>query len=301
MPEMDKNTPDYIAYVALGVLSFCFGSTFYFNALTLDWFTALGSGTGRIIVACAFLVPISFVSGHGFPNSFRQWVWVSALGILGMLLPFLMVVWGQRYVPSNVAAGFFSSIPLLMLMFSRVILKVPVTRRKWIGLLVGSIGLLTLSGPGTFSQIGSTGQYLPQLAILLACVLLAGAAIFVRLMPKAPPIQTTSGALFVASIVSLPIAVSEIPMTAPPMLPLVGLIGAGVISTGIGNLIRLFLIRRKGPVFITPNSYLVTVIAALLGMSFLGENLTPATLFAFAVIFAGLLIAHDGTGSMRRS
>lgn len=295
-----NNRPDYVAFAGLGALSLCFGSVFYFNALTLAWFSALGSGTGRIIVAAAFLVPISFVVGDGLPNSRRQWVWVSALGILGMLLPFLLVVWAQQHVPSNVAAGIFSSVPLLILLFSRMILKVPVTPRKWIGLLVGSIGLLVLSGPGTFSQIGFTGQYLPQLAILLACMLLAGAAVFVRLMPKAPPIQTTSGALLVAAIASLPIAAAEIPMTAPPMGPLIGLIGAGVISTGVGNLLRFYLIRRKGPVFITPNAYLVTVIAALLGLIFLGENLPPATLLAFAVIFAGLLIAQDGTGSMRK-
>ncbi len=300
MPDHDVG-PDYVAYAGLGALSLCFGSAFFFNVLTLEWFSALGSGAGRMILAATFMVPAAYLAGHGLPRTLNLWLWVSALGAFGLLLPFLLVVWAQQYVPSNLAAAFFPSIPLLMLVFSRFILEVQITKRKWFGLLVGSVGLLILSGPGTFSQIGFTGHYLPQLAIFASCVLLAAAAIFVRLMPKAPPIQTTSGALLAAAIMSLPIAVAEIPMIVPPLKPLLALLGVGIISTGAGNLLRYFLIRRKGPVFITPNAYLVAIVAAFLGVTLLGETLTPATGLGLVTIVAGLLIAQDGTGNMKRS
>ena len=299
MNEQDGG-PSFLDYAGLGLMALCFGATFYFNALVLDWLSPLGSNAARLITAAAFMVPVSFLAGHGLPGSLRQWLWVSGLGVFGMLLPFLFIFWAQTHIPSNVVAGIFTSIPLLMLVFSRAFLKVRVTGRKWFGLLVGAVGLLMLAGPGTLSQIGAETQYAPQLAVFMACVLLAGAAIVMRLIPKAPPVQTLSGALVAAAVVSVPIVLFEAPEAAPSLMSLFGLIGVGAISTGLGNLLRIFLIQRRGPVFITPNAYLATSVAVLLGVVLLGEALTPVTLIAFAVIFAGIVIAQDGSGNMRR-
>ena len=287
-------------YGWLGLLTLCFGSVFFFNVLVLEWLSPLGANAVRLITAAAFLVPVSFVAGHGLPGSLRQWTWVSALGVFGFFLPFYFIIWAQVHIPSNVVAGIFTSIPLLMLLFSSLFLKVRVTVRKWMGLIVGAFGLLMLAGPGTLSQIGASATYWPQLAVFLGCVLLAGAAIFMRVIPKAPPLQTASGAMLAAAVVSVPVAINEAPAGWPTALTVLGVVGTGVISTGLGNMVRILLIQRRGPVFITPNAYMATCVAVLLGVVFLGETLTTEAVIAFAVIFAGVIFAQDGTGSMRR-
>ena len=196
-------------------------------------------------------------------------------------------------------AGIFTSIPLLMLILSRLILKARVTFRKGLGLVIGAVGLLMLAGPGTLSQIGAS-TILPQLAVFTGCLFLAGTAIFMRLIPKAPPLQTLSGALVAAAVVSIPFAVKEVPGTTPTAMALFGLFGTGVISTGLGNMTRILLIQHRGPVFITPNAYMATCVAVLFGVGLLGETLTTVSMIAFGVIFAGLIVAQDGSGDMKR-
>ena len=69
-------------------------------------------------------------------------------------------------------------------------------------------------------------------------------------------------------------------------------------STALGQTLRFFLLRRRGPVFVAPNAYLAAFVATLLGVVFLGEPITPALVFGFAVILVGLIVAQDGTGNM---
>lgn len=297
-PELEKG--DYLAYFALAALSLCFGSAFYFNVLSLHYFGPVGSGAGRIIVAALFVVPIAIISGQGLPNTRSQWLWVSILGLFGMLIPFMLVVWAQLSIVSNITAAYFASVPLLMLLFSRLFLKVHITKRKWLGLALGSAGLVLLSGSASGWAGGPSAGFLPQLALVCSCLLISGSAVFVRLMPSGPPVQTMAGALLIAAIAALPFAIADIPPAIPPMIPLAAVVAVGVLTTGIGNLLRFFLIRRRGPVFITPNAYLSIIVALVLGVVLLGEPLLPTTMAGLGIIFCGLLIAQDGSGRMER-
>jgi hypothetical protein len=141
---------------------------------------------------------------------------------------------------------------------------------------------------------------LPQLAILAACGMLASAAIIIRVMPKSSPVKINAGAILVAALVSLPVAAIEIPVEAIPPRTVIGLLGVGIISTAIGQLLRVILIRRRGPIFLTPVGYLAAMVGAIMGITLLGEKLTMGAMIAFVVILAGLIIAQDGTGRMSR-
>ena len=61
------------------------------------------------------------------------------------------------------------------------------------------------------------------------------------------------------------------------------------------------LIRRKGPVFLSPVGYLAAIFTTILGITFLGEVPSSGALVAFVIVAIGLLIAHDGTGVMKKS
>lgn len=291
---------DYLSYIGLGLLILCFGSTFYFNALTLEALSPMASGAARLIIAAVFLVPISIISGHGFPNSIILWKWAAVLGVTTLAVPFYLIVWAQKFIPSNVAALWFSSIPLLLLALSRLFLGTPISNRKWLGLLIGSMGLVLLASSGTSAKAGGGNHILPQLATLAACGMLASAAIIIRVMPKSSPIKINAGAILVAALVSLPVAVVEIPVETIPPRAAIGLLGVGIISTAIGQLLRVILIRRRGPIFLTPVGYLAAMVGAIMGITLLGEELTTGAVIAFVVILAGLIIAQDGTGRMSR-
>ena len=291
---------DYVSYLGLGMLALCFASTFYFTSLALSGFSVAATGAARIIVAAMFLVPLSLATGHGLPRTFIGWIWSAGFGIVAWVLPFILLVWAQTRIPTNIIGAFFAGIPLMILFLSWAFLKTGISLRKWIGLVVGSVGLILLAGPGTLSQIGTSSEYLAQLAAFLATVGFAAGAIIIRVMPSPSAMQATAGAAMASGIMVIPILFVEFPGANADLIPILGILGVGVFSTGIGQFLRFFLIRRRGPVFIVPNGYLTAIIAAILGMVLLGENPTMSAMIAFAVILGGLAIASDGSGRMKQ-
>jgi len=290
---------DYVAYVGLALLAVCFGSGFYFTSLALEGLSVAAIGSARIVVAALFLVPFAITSGHGLPNSLIGWAWCFGFGIVAWVVPFILLVWAQTRIPTNVLGAFFSAVPLMILFLSWAILKVEITIRKWIGLAIGSIGLVMLAGPGTLSQLEFGAEYLAQAATFLAVLGFAAGAIIIRVMPSRSAVQATAGAAVASTVLVSPILITMLPATAPGTATIVGVLGLGFFSTGLGQFVRFFLIRRRGPVFIVPNGYLAAMVAAVLGVFLLGETLTPAMLVSFATILLGLLIASDGSGRMK--
>ena len=292
----DAKQTDWPSWAGLAFIAVAFGSAFYFNALALGHFPVEVTGASRVILVALTLVPACLVLGQRLPNTPRLWGWAAVYGFVGMLTPFYLLVWAQTFLPTNVASAFFASIPLMILLLSRVILRVTITWRKVCGLMVGSAGLIYLAGPGTLSQLGGSTPILPQLAMIAACFCFALNSIIIRKMPAFPPVPMTAA----AGILALPIAIANWPSGPAGFAPIAGLLAVGIVSTAIGISVRFWLIRRRGPVFITPNGYLGAIVGVGLGVLLLGENLTQQTLLAVAIIFAGLLIAEDGSGRMRQ-
>ena len=291
---------DYLSYGLLAILIVCFGATFYFTALGLEAFSPLAVGSLRFITAAAFLLPIALITGVGLPNSLELWCWAAVLGIGTFFVPFQLVIWAQTKLPTNVIAIFFSSIPLMLLFMSRLVFGITISWRKGLGLLTGSIGLILLAGPGTTAQLDGESVVLPTLATFLACILLASAAILIRLIPKSSPMQMNTGALVIAAIASIPVALFTLPGTTVSTNAVIGVLCLGIISTALGQMVRFNIIRRRGPVFLTPNGYLSAVFAVMLGVLLLDEVLATETLIASGIILFGVLIAQDGTGNMNK-
>lgn len=291
---------DYVSYIGLAMLALCFGSGFYFTSLALSGLSITATGAARIFVAACFLVPLSVSTGHGLPRTLIGWVWSTGFGIVAWVVPFILLVWAQTRIPTNILGAFFATIPLMILFLSWAILKTAITNRKWIGLTVGSLGLILLAGPGTLSQLGVRTEYLAQFAVFLATLGFAAGAIIIRLMPSPSAMQATAGASLASAVLVIPILYVELPLANWDLKTILGVLGVGVISTGVGQFLRFFLIRRRGPIFILPNGYLTAMIAAVFGAMLLGESPTTVAIASFAIILAGLFIASDGSGKMKQ-
>lgn len=289
---------DFLSYGVLGCLALCFGSAFFFTALAMDGISVSGTGAARVVISALFLVPLAFATGDGLPGSVWAWLWMTAYSLASWVLPFFLLVWAQTRVPTNILGAYFAAIPLLVLFFSWIFLRVQVSKRKWMGLLVGSIGLVLLAGPGTMSQIGGQSDLLAQAAVLAAVSGFAIGAIMIRVMPAKSSIQLVSGASLAGAIMVLPVLAIEIRTATLTTTAVTGILWLGIVSTALGQYLRIFLIRRRGPLFVLPNGYMAAMVTALLGVAFLGESLTASAVAAFGVIILGLTIASDGTGRM---
>ena len=297
MTDASASGHDYLSYFCLAVLSLCLGATFFFQSYALQDMSPPVAGALRLLFCAAVLVPAATIAGQKLPGSLIMWAWASLVGLMGLFLPFNLTIWAQQYVDTSVIAVVYAVIPLVVLFLSRLLLGVLITPRKWFGVLLGSLGLIALALPEFDGQL-LEGDFLPKMAILASTIMLAAASITIRRMPPSPPLAAMAAASLVSSLLSLPILVYAAPSVEFTPVSLGAIIAAGVFSTALGQTLRFFLVRRRGPVFIAPVAYLAAFVSTVLGVAFLNEPITTTLVFGFIVILAGLIIAQDGSGKM---
>ena len=297
---MGKSTVDWWAYGVLCALALVLSLTFVFVKLSLDGFSLIQIASGRTIIAAGILVPLAFVFGPGFPQDRRFWVWSAVLALTNFVLPFYLLAWGQAYLPTNLSGAIFGTMPLAILALSGLILGVKITRRKTIGLVLGTLGLIVLTEPTKWLAEAGTANLFAIMSVLAALLLFALSAILMRLMPKAHPFSALGAAsLIAAGIAFIPLMLNP-SKPDPSILAWVGLLGSGVFSTAIAYTLRFYLIRRKGPVFLAPNAYIGVLLVNTFGITLMDEVITQSMWLAFPLIIIGLIIAQDGSGKMEQ-
>ena len=295
----DQNT-DHTAWIAFGFMTVCLSLSFVFVKLSLEGFTLEQAAGGRLVLGAAFLLPITYLLGDGLPLKFEFWKWAFILGMFNFVFPIGLTTYGLQTIPSNVVGSMYAMIPLITIGLSTLVLKVQISRQKFVGLIIGLVGLLAITEPA--SWIGTVGREsaFPMLATFGAVACLAMATILMRVMPKAHPISMIGGSALVASLFGIWPFLSVFEGELPSARPWLGLTGVSILSTAVAYSIHIFLIRRKGPIFLAPNAYFSIILTNVFGVLLLGDVITTPTKVAFVLIFVGLYLARDRSGYMKQ-
>ena len=148
-------------------------------------------------------------------------------------------------------------------------------RRLWVmaGIYgVGSMAIPFIILPWTLTYVSNTTAAIYFAVIPIEVLLL------LRIFLRKPVTRRkwigfmTASAFLVANILALPVAVAALPASMPSLGGIAWILAGGVISTGIGMIIRGKLIRRESAVYTATNGYIVPVVTSLLGIAVLGES-----------------------------
>ena len=243
----------------------------------------------------ALLLVIKFRKLGPFPRSYVGVFLI--IGLLNAALPFALTAWSIQYISSGMAAILNSTVPLFTLVFA--FLFIPEDRftlLKLLGLLIGFGGVIMLVADKvseTFSIIG-----LGQIAVLIAALSYASSAVIarkkaVRLEPEWQSfLQMSSAFLFL-----LPLALlTEYPL-AIPSRPLTWLaaLWMGVLGSGLGLMLFFNLLRKIGPTRTVLTSYLFPVVAVILGVLFLNEDIGWKMIIGGIMILGGVILVNRPT------
>ena len=290
---MIQYRPTIINSLILLIIALCFGSTFLFIYLSLADFNPLATGSGRIIVAGICSIVFLYASENKLPNTFELWFYAAIYGIFCLTIPFILIPFALRNLTTGEVAIYLSSIPLFILVLAKFILKEKISAKRWLGFFIGVLGLIFLVISSQNSTIDFSSNLLSALLCILASILLATGGILIQKMPKYSPISLTGASLAVASILVIPIFLINVPEDIPQPIPLIGLFGVGIFSTFLGNTLRFILIRRTNAVFTSINGFIAPIIASILGIVLLTEQITFGTILSYLIIISGVFIAQD--------
>lgn len=285
-------------WVSLLALTAMWGTSFLFTkvavtALPVAWVVMARLGIGALV-----LVALAWLLGRGVPRYGRLWLFFGLIAIVGNLLPFLLITWGQQSIDSGLAGILMAIMPLATLGLAH--LFVPgerLTGHRVAGFLTGFAGVVVLIGPQALLAIGGErGPLLPMLAVLAGALCYGASAILARLRPPSDALTTAAATIGLASVLAVPMGLNGWlgGMAEPPTgLPTAAVLGAvlflGLFSTATAMIVYFRLIRTAGPSFTSQLNYLIPLWAVAVGVVFLGEEPTLGHLFGLVLILAGIL------------
>ena len=270
----------------------CFGSGPMFIIWSLNNFTAMSSGSGRIIVAGFISVLFCYITGNNLPREKNIWFYCIFFGLISLGLPFLLMPLSLKFISTSELAIYLSSVPLFVLLLAQIFLKEKITKQKWLGFIIGIFGLIILSDPYSFS-IQNSNELLASILCIIISICLASGGIALQKMPKYNPISFSAGTFFVATLLAIPVFLFSYPNSNPSLESSLSIVFVGVVSTFLGGLCRILLVKRAGAVFASINGYLVPLVTCSLGIIFLNETLDVNTILSFLIVITGVLISQD--------
>lgn len=226
------------------------------------------------------------------------------IGFFEATLPFFLIAWAQKQVPSSVTAILIGTVPLFATILEALFIKDhTISEKKMIAIPLGFLGVIVLVGPGLFtssmmSSLSTSLPLVPVLALLAASLSfsISVSLIKARLSSNVRPIRSAQGILIGATITALPFVLWLTPswkssaFHATPF-PLFSLVLLGIFGGGIVYTLYVRLIERAGPSFASSANYLALPIGAFIGIFFAGENLTLNVIASLMLILTALWLS----------
>ncbi|MCP5073622.1 MAG: DMT family transporter, partial [Rhodobacteraceae bacterium] len=296
----NPRSPGLKNWLMLLCLAVIWGSSFMGAKLALTGFGPMTLAAGRICIGAVVLTGLTYATGRSLPafatrTDKRIWLHCLGLALFTNAIPFTLLNWGQLRVTSGFAGICMAVVPLLILPLAHFLLAGErMSARKFIGFVIGFVGVIVLIGPAAFGRSGDSLENLARLACIGAACCYAIGSIITRLSPPTSVRGFSAAALVLASIIMLPLAsfIEGWPQ-APNGTAVIGLIYLGLMPTALATVMLVTIINSAGPTFLSLVNYQVPVWAVVFGVLLLDESLPSQFLGALALILAGLAISQS--------
>ena len=297
MPFNSMNAAEWTMLLALSVL---WGGSFFFVGVAIRELPPFTIVFLRVLIAALALQLILPLAGVRFPTSMPVLRAFFGMGILNNVIPFCLIVYGQKHVASGLASILNATTPLFTVILTHFLTAdEKLNAGKLTGVIIGFIGVVVMLGGAAFSNSqGLGGDTLSQVAILAAAFTYGLSGIFGRRFKAmgVPPLATAAGQVTASSLILLPVMMLvDTPWTLPmPSADVwLAISGLALISTAIAYILFFRILATAGATNLLLVTFLIPVSAIILGSWRLGESLAARHYLGMALIGCGL-VAIDG-------
>jgi drug/metabolite transporter (DMT)-like permease len=282
------------------LLGLIWGTSYTFIKAALDGLTPSQLVLARLGLGLVFLVAILIMWSIGLPKMGKVWVHLLVASALGMVIPFLLLGYGEQHTSAAMAGMLIAVLPLATLAAVTVFLpSEKISRRKLYGFVVGFVGVALIVAPWQ----GDPGELTGQLAVIGAAFSYAAQTVYIRkfLVPHGlSPVAQAAGQVIMALVLSsamLPAFGWETPTFSWPVV--VSILLLGIFGTGAAYVLYFRLITDLGAATASSVNYLVPVVGAVASTTLLGDSITWNMLAGVLAVMAGLAVA-EGRITRRR-
>ena len=298
MPLRVTFTPMSLPALVWLFLATTWGSTWLFIRVGLDAGLPPITFAGiRFVVASVPLVIWLLIRRQPLRYSRADWWYLGVTGFLSFTVNYALVFWAVTHISSGLAAILYTTFPIGGILLAHWMLPAePLTRRKAAGITFAVAGVVLIfysqvADEGSLALLGALGTVVAALATALADILVKKHIVHVE------PVAITAVQMVFGFVPMLAIGIplEGNPLHYPWTLRAVGaLFYLALVGSSLGFVLLYWLIQRMEVTRTMLIPVLSTLIAAILGVVVLGEELSWRVLAGGASIIVGLLIATRG-------
>ena len=290
--NQDKAAPWVGMYVIAGLI---WGGSFLFVEYALTALTPIGVAFWRTAFGALAMLIAILIYRSKLPRSFDTWRKMTIAGMLMSSIPFSLFAFAQTYVTSALASILNAVTPIatvivMLIAFRNEKLKPHVI----VGLLVGLVGVLLVLG--VWQGFGDN-EPIAIVALLVAVTCYGIGTPYVRkhIAPlKLATEVSVFGQIGTAAITLLPVyLLSGQYFTAVPSLQAVAsVVAMGALGSGVAYLLFYKVLDVVGSAIASSVTYITPVIAVILGVLLLNEDLHWYEPVGGLVVIAGAAISQ---------
>ena len=278
---------DARAWGAFGACGAIWGSTFLVISIGNDGLAPVWAATLRLVLASLLLTGWTLARGQRLP---RGPALRAALGYgvaqFGVNLPLLY--WGERVVPSGLAAVVYATLPLSSALIARAFGMERLTLAKMTGAVVALAGVAVLFSSTLHAHVPPAGL----IVILVGATAAALGSVLLKRGPRQDPFGANAVGCAIGAVIAGPVSLAlgephPLPLTLATAWPVIYLTLAG----SLGAYVIMSWLVHAWPV--TRTSYvtvIVPVIALGLGAMVRHERLGATMVSGAGLVVVGLLI-----------
>lgn len=300
-------------FAALAVI---WGSSFLLMKVGLEAMAPLQVATLRVLAGTATLLAVALPLRVRLPRERSVWGHLCATGFLLCTLPFTLFPLAEQRISSALAGIGNATTPMATVVFTALLIpkERPSARTVW-AVVVGFLGVVVILQPWQ-----AAGRPDP---LGFAMALVAGASYglgwtYVRRFidnAKVPGLALPTAQLLAASVQLVVVLVvwwalgrGDAAALAAPwsphqddvLMPLLAVLVLGAVGTGLAFVLQFDVVREVGPTVGATVTYLIPVVAVVLGVVFLHERLAWPQLAGAGIILAAAVVIGR-TGASRRT
>lgn len=246
----------------------------------------------RVTGASLALLVLARLSGNLRPIKIVDWPLLIGSSLLGLVLNQLLFTTGLSLTTAINSTLLSTTIPVFTLLVGVTLGTDRTTLRRLLGIALAASGVLYLIGPGRaqFSSATRAGDLL-----IVSNSLCYGAYIAVskNLVKRYNSLTVITWIFVVGCVITIPaaaISLAQIPLAGISWRVWIAIVYIALLPTAGAYYLNAWALARVAPSTVAVYIYLQPLIAFALAPLILGESLSPRTVIASLLIFAGVLV-----------
>ena len=219
------------------------------------------------------------------------------LSVAWVAVPFTLFPIAEQHISSAVAGLLNGGTPIFAAIFAMVLLRQPTRGAQLLGIGVGFVGVVLVSLP----SIGEGSSETFGVALVVLATVCYGFAVTLAgpMTQRYGPVNLMAKVLALATIWTAPYGLWQVGEASWEVGPIVAVAVLGVVGTGIAFALMGTLVGRVGSTRASFITYVIPVVALVLGVAFRGDDVFALELIGVAFVIGGAFLASRRTATGR--